>query len=157
MRVPDLKIRPRSDADEEALLELEFAAEKFHATGAPQLFHEQTAPTLPPSFPNDTDREILVAELDGVIAGFLDVRVQNVPAREFFSARRVGFVVQVVVAQQRRKLGIGRALMEAAAAWSHDRDCDIIELNVFEFNASARRLYESLGYETQSRTLQLKI
>jgi GNAT superfamily N-acetyltransferase len=153
----DLKIRPRVDADEEALQALEFVTERFHAAGVPQLCHERAEATLPPAFPNDTHRVILVAELDDVVAGFLDVRVQHVPAKEFFSERTVGFVVQVVVAEQQRKHGIGRALMDAAADWARDLGCDVMELNVFEFNAQARHLYEQLGYETQSRILQLKI
>jgi GNAT superfamily N-acetyltransferase len=152
-----MTIRPRTGADEPALLALERETESFHAAGAPQLFCEPSEPTLPPDFGNDVEREILVAELDGAIAGFLDVRVQEVPARGFFMARRVGFVAQVVVAEPQRKRGIGRALMDAAAAWARERNCSAIELNVFEFNASARRLYESLGYRTQSRMLQREL
>jgi len=48
-------------------------------------------------------------------------------------------------------------LMNAAAEWVRERRCRTIELHVFEFNLSALRLYESLGYETVSRRLKARL
>jgi ribosomal protein S18 acetylase RimI-like enzyme len=151
-------VRPRTEADEAALVACELITERYHAAAAPGRFCEQAPPVvLAPPFKNDEQGETFIAEVDGEIAGFVDVRVQNNPAHVFFRARRVAFVAQLVVKDEHRKRGVGRALMETAAAWARERDCTEITLNVFEFNEPAQRLYRSLGYETVSRWMEFKL
>jgi ribosomal protein S18 acetylase RimI-like enzyme len=45
-----------------------------------------------------------------------------------------------------RGLGVGEALVEAAAAWAKARDFGMLFLWVTETNAQARRLYERCGF-----------
>jgi GNAT superfamily N-acetyltransferase len=47
-----------------------------------------------------------------------------------------------------RGLGVGRALVSAAADWAKARDHDTLYLWVTEANAAARRLYERCGFGT---------
>lgn len=58
----------------------------------------------------------------------------------------VGGVDTLLVAEQYRRKGIGRQLMEAAEAWYRHRKLDGMELRVDSRNVIARSLYESMGY-----------
>jgi ribosomal protein S18 acetylase RimI-like enzyme len=49
---------------------------------------------------------------------------------------------------QYRGRGFGRAIMKAAEEFVREQGGDSITLSVFGNNTSARKLYESLGYET---------
>jgi GNAT superfamily N-acetyltransferase len=48
-----------------------------------------------------------------------------------------------------RNSGLGRALVEAAAARARERGCRRVELDVNDANASAMHLYESIGFSAQ--------
>jgi len=47
-----------------------------------------------------------------------------------------------------RRSGLGRALVQAAAARARERDCARVELDVSESNPPALALYEALGFAT---------
>jgi ribosomal protein S18 acetylase RimI-like enzyme len=55
-------------------------------------------------------------------------------------------LVSMWVRPSARGLGVGEALVEAAAAWAKTRDFGALSLWVTESNASAVRLYERLGF-----------
>jgi ribosomal protein S18 acetylase RimI-like enzyme len=55
-------------------------------------------------------------------------------------------VVSMWVRPSARGLGVGEALVEAAAAWAKTRDFRLLFLWVTESNAPAVRLYERLGF-----------
>lgn len=58
----------------------------------------------------------------------------------------VGYVFDIEIAAAHRGRGLGRATMLAAEALLREAGIAELGLNVFGFNAPARRLYESLGY-----------
>ena len=68
---------------------------------------------------------------------------------------RVWFVDVVYVKPEARDRGVGLQLLRAAG--EHVGPGAVIELEVLESNAGARRLYERLGYRTVERTLALEI
>jgi GNAT superfamily N-acetyltransferase len=68
---------------------------------------------------------------------------------------RVWFVDVVYVRPEARGRGIGTALLQAAAEQAGPGS--VLELEVLESNAGARRLYERLGYHTVDRTLALQV
>ncbi len=67
--------------------------------------------------------------------------------------RRYAMVQELVVAQARQRRGIATRLISEAHRWARDRGLTEIELNVYEFNQAALRLYSKLGYSTDSRRL----
>jgi ribosomal protein S18 acetylase RimI-like enzyme len=55
-------------------------------------------------------------------------------------------IVSMWVRPAARGLGVGEALVEAAADWAKARDHDMLYLWVTETNPAARRLYERCGF-----------
>lgn len=65
---------------------------------------------------DDPERTLLVAEVDGDVAGFIDVHVQRTVEEDPY-----GEVGGLAVTRALRGSGVGQALLEAAAAWSRKR------------------------------------
>jgi len=63
-----------------------------------------------------------------------------------FAARPLLNVHDLAVLLEYRGRGVGRALLQAAAAHARKRGCAKLTLEVLEDNAPARRLYESCGF-----------
>ena len=81
------------------------------------------------------DKVLLVATLDGEAAGYICA----------YTVCRESDILTVATAKHFRKMGVGRALLDALFA-SLDGVSDAIFLEVRESNASARRLYASCGF-----------
>jgi RimJ/RimL family protein N-acetyltransferase len=54
-----------------------------------------------------------------------------------------------MVAEQHRRQGVGRALMDAAESWAREVGVHKLELHVFPYNTAAIALYEGMGYERE--------
>jgi len=87
----------------------------------------------------------LVAEVDGVYAGMLDVR------RSLRAGERHRIEFGITVATAFRGLGVGRALMEAMEVWAEEVGVTKLTLYVFASNERAQALYRSMGYEVEGR------
>lgn len=82
------------------------------------------------------DSHFLVAHADGV-AGYIGV--QEICGE--------AYITNVAVFKEFRKLGIGRALLKAAADGAKSRGCEFITLEVRVSNSAAIALYGSEGFE----------
>jgi ribosomal protein S18 acetylase RimI-like enzyme len=60
-----------------------------------------------------------------------------------------GWVYYLAVAPERRRAGLGRAMMDAAEAWLRARGAPKVQLMVREDNEAALGFYEALGLERQ--------
>lgn len=69
------------------------------------------------------------------------------------SGDRHAHIFLLYVAPEHRRLGLGRTLMGQAEQWAQARGDRQISLQVFNHNAPALSLYESLGYQAQSVAL----
>ena len=87
---------------------------------------------------------VLVAEApEAGVVGRLSI------ARDPHPASRHVADVGLMVAENFRRRGAGRALMEAAEEWAGSIGVRKIELHVFPHNGGALALYERLGYERE--------
>ena len=89
------------------------------------------------------DAVLLVAELEGVVAGRLSISRDPHP-----SSAHVADLGLMVAARYRRR-GIGSALLAAAEEWARSAGVSKLELHVFPHNESAIALYEKAGYERE--------
>ena len=63
-----------------------------------------------------------------------------------------GWVYYLAVAPERRRAGLGRAMMAAAEAWLRARGAPKLQLMVRDTNEAAQAFYEALGLERQPVT-----
>jgi GNAT superfamily N-acetyltransferase len=90
---------------------------------------------------------ILIAEVDGQVAGFAHLQVT--PAIEH--DRPVARIGALIVEKSRRRAGIGRALVEAAEVEARTRNCGLLFLTTSERRDDAHAFYECLGLEQTGR------
>jgi ribosomal protein S18 acetylase RimI-like enzyme len=131
-------IRPAFHADEAELGELD--------RDTWSVLHSVSARPEPPYAPffdaRHRPEDFLVAEVDGVIAGF----VRMVPPTALASNAHVRQIQGLAVAGWARGRGVARALLRAAVRRAHDEGARRLSLRVLGHNTPARRLYESEGF-----------
>lgn len=88
-----------------------------------------------------------------IITGAVLLRVFDTPAEPQMVPQRRGHIDGLVVLTGHRRRGIGRRLMDAAAAWARDQGAEQLVLTVWAGNAAARAFYQSLGYGALSEVL----
>ncbi|HUD69019.1 MAG TPA: GNAT family N-acetyltransferase [Acidimicrobiales bacterium] len=84
---------------------------------------------------------------DRAIVGMLTLALFRLP-----SAVRA-WIEDVVVDESARRLGAGRALVEAALALAVDAGAGTVDLTSRPSRESARRLYETMGFEERTTTV----
>jgi RimJ/RimL family protein N-acetyltransferase len=90
---------------------------------------------------------VFVAETDEGLVGRLSI------SRDPHPASRHVADLGLMVAQEARRQGVGRALMAAAEDWARVVGVLKIELHVFPYNEAALALYEELGYRREGLRL----
>jgi GNAT superfamily N-acetyltransferase len=90
---------------------------------------------------------VIVADDNGTLVGFATVYLDIVSVRFGQRAR----VEDLAVAPHRRSSGIGKALLDAAKTWAHDRGAARLELESGPARVDAHRFYERERPEGWSR------
>lgn len=92
------------------------------------------------------DGAVLVAELDGEIAGhlFMFFEMDDVYVRE--DLRRYAFISNLFVEEHARGKGVGQALMARAEEIAAAKGAKRLRLYVLAWNERARRVYETAGF-----------
>lgn len=96
---------------------------------------------------HDPSTLLLVAELDGELAGLAALHVQNLIERDDLGCS----VAALVVADRFRRLGIGAKLSDAVEAEARARGCESLVLHTAHRRSDAHAFYEALGYEHTGR------
>lgn len=134
MSEPPLKIRKADSADLSDMMRLENMCFSYEAFSIQQL-----------RYLLDTETAIsLVAEYDGKFAGFI-IGITN---RNRFG--KYGRIYTIDVDQSFRRLGAGKALIEALLRRMRDANCRRCFLEVRQENTGAIALYEKIGFEKKN-------
>lgn len=135
-----IEVRQARVDDDAALVAIDVATWTASVSPAPQpppgteFFGERTRP-----------EDVLVAELDGVVAGYAAVgNSLPVPSHEHVVELR-----GLAVSPDAGGRGVGRRLVDAAVAEARARGARKMTLRVLGANTVARRLYERCGFETE--------
>lgn len=70
-------------------------------------------------------------------------------SRDVHPASRHVADLGIMVAETHRRRGVGRALLDQAAAWAANAGVKKLELHVFPWNEPAIALYESYGFQRE--------
>jgi len=102
----------------------------------------------------DPNQLLLVAELDGAIAGMLQITC--IPGISHLGTWRCQ-IEGVRVASAMRGRGIGQALLRQAIEIARERGCGIVQLTTNKARADAKRFYEQLGFEPAHHGMKLTL
>ncbi len=149
----------RGDIDGLRRLYDEFHA--FHVRGVPKYLRvPEPGEVDPQEFNRALERLIegdeatlLVAEVQGALAGLAEVYLDPLPHSPFVVPRRTATLQSLVVTQCATGTGLGRALVEAAERWAAERGAEEMKAKTWEFPEGPQAFYEALGYTTLRREL----
>jgi ribosomal protein S18 acetylase RimI-like enzyme len=96
------------------------------------------------------DSTVFVAEGEAGLVGF----TQLYASLSSVSLARIYVLNDLYVAPSARRHGVARALIEAAHAFARSRSAVRVSLETAHDNHGAQALYESLGYERDTRFLR---
>jgi len=104
------------------------------------------------SYLNDADYELWVAEVNGEMAGFIDLWIIH----DFCHGGKLGYIQNLYVAPKHRRMGVGSKLLRKIV--ERARELRALEIHVVtEFNnESAIRLYKKHGLTKESLQLEME-
>lgn len=104
---------------------------------------------------NADNKDILVAERDGIICGFACVQYIDRPENPYMKERKFYDIDEFGVDEKFRRQGVATELIEFAKEDAKSRGFEKIELNMWEFNEEALAFYEAIGFTTYRRYMEL--
>lgn len=155
----DFQVRPMKESEFAAFraeLVRDYAAEKAEAgeyepAEAEDRAAADVAALLPGGVATD-GHVLLVGEAGGEVAGRVWVGLRH-PTSPIGTA----WIYSIDVRPQHRGKGYSRVLLAAAEAATAEHGVPYLGLNVFGPNLTARRLYETSGYEINSIQMRKKV
>lgn len=155
-----MNIRPATYDDLPRVNELRRQVNDLHVQGKPEWFRPGFSEELQQylyTLYDSEDHDVLVAERDGVIVGFACLKYVERPESPYRLACRFLEIEEIGVDENCRRSGAGRALVEAARRIAKEKDFPRIDLNMWSFNDSALAFYESVGFTTYRRYMEMPI
>jgi len=98
----------------------------------------------------DPGAEVLVAEQNGRLVGFVSVACQR-----HWSGSLDAYIGELVVSTDAERQGVGSTLVRAAVDWGRAHEVERVTVSTGAANAAARRLYASLGFDEEDVTLSV--
>ena len=150
-------IRFARKEDYEAINALRAPVCALHSNGYPALFkpvfakdHQERVLKMM----EDPEQDVLVAEENGQLLGFAMVEYIKREETNSIYAVHEARIVEIGVDETSQGKGIGTALIQAVKDAAKVRGCRSVQLDVWEFNKSALRFYEKLGFVTLRRKME---
>jgi len=100
-----------------------------------------------------TDEILRVVDDERGLVGLVHALLYDTPPIPAMTPSRRAHVDSLVVRDDRRRAGVGRALMADVDAWARGKGASEVVLTVWAGNEPALRFYESLGFGAVNRVL----
>ena len=156
----EIRVRPATEADFEAINALRRQVNDLHVQGRPDIFKPGFCGEMQEFlhvYLNTEEHSALVAEADGQIAGFAMVDYTDRPESPYNLARRFYHVSEIGVSPHFQRQGVASALTEYMKKDASERGFPKIELDVWEFNQNAIAFYEAQGFTCYRRYMELPL
>jgi ribosomal protein S18 acetylase RimI-like enzyme len=102
------------------------------------------------------DVEVLVAEIDGVIAGSGYARIKRNP-EVYYDFEEYAYLGFMYVLPAYRGIGVNQAIIEALKQWSAGQGLKEIRLEVYNDNIGAIKAYEKVGFEKRMIEMRIRL
>lgn len=139
--------------------ELRKQVNDLHVEGRPETFKagfpEELRDHIHTMF-NDPDIRIIVCEIDGETEAFAVLNHIRKPETPYMFTRDYLDIDEFCVDEKHRRMGIGRELIGYIREYAITAGFDRVELNMWEFNRDALDFYESVGFKTYRRYMELE-
>jgi ribosomal protein S18 acetylase RimI-like enzyme len=87
---------------------------------------------------------VFVAEQNGTIAGYVYAALEPLSWKDLRGP--AGFIHDLAIAENARRSGVGRRLMETAIAWLRERNAPRVILGTAASNHAAQAVFRRLGF-----------
>lgn len=104
---------------------------------------------------SNTDAEVVVAEIDGVLVGSGYVKKKR--SRAYVQPDYHAFIGFLYVDPNYRGRGVNRLVLDALFHWARENDLPEIHLTVYPENASAIRAYEKAGFKPYISEMRINL
>jgi len=96
----------------------------------------------------------MVAEINKKTVGYFTATIKDVPG---YRLVKVADLLNLVVEEQYRNLGIGKKLIDAFFEWAKNMGVNKVSVNVFSGNEKAIKFYNRCGFTSFEQTLEKDI
>lgn len=153
----DINTREANMQDYQALCSIFEEGDEYHRQALPHIFMKPDGSVRTKEFISSiitNENEVLfVAESNQTIIGVVHIGIRKAPYIDIMVPRSYAVIDNIVVLDVHRGKGVGKMLMKKVHEWISSKEIKHIELHVWEFNQSAIKFYEKLGYTTASRKM----
>ena len=101
------------------------------------------------------NQDILVADIDGEVAGFAHVMILEQKRVPCLKPERVVYLQDLDVSEKLRSGGIGAKLIEACKEYGKARGADFMRTQVFPQNVRGMQFYERQGFSEKMKTIEV--
>ncbi len=151
----DMIIRKATNDDKTELRKLYLALEEDGVRYQPEHFviGERTDEFFQSIFDAD-NQDILVADIDGVVVGFVHVMILQQKKVSCLKPQSVVYMQDLCVREDMRNNRIGAKLVRAAKDYGKEHGVDFIRTQVFPGNVDGMRFYERNGFCEMMKTIE---
>ena len=155
-----MEVRFAKENELDHINELRKQVNDLHVKGKPDVFKPGFSDELRDFINviwNDPEQEIVVAVTDGTICGFAIIHHINKPENPFMKERDLLDIDEFCVDEAYRRKGVATDLITFIKGYAKEKGFHRIELNMWEFNRGALAFYESVGFETYRRYMEIML
>ena len=155
-----MEVRFAKENELDHINELRKQVNDLHVKGKPDVFKPGFSDELRDFINviwNDPEQEIVVAVTDGTICGFAIIHHINKPENPFMKERDFLDIDEFCVDEAYRRNGVATDLITFIKGYAKEKGFHRIELNMWEFNRGALAFYESVGFETYRRYMEIML
>ena len=149
----NITVRKAEKKDAAKIAQLLETIAELHHQGRPDLYGGGGAKydisAVEEKISNEDEIILVAVNDDDEVMGYTMSKIYDVEQDGIKLAHRKMYIDDVCVDPECRKQGVGRILMDATKQKAIDAGCHICDLNVWAFNETAIKFYESCGMTKQ--------